>query len=351
MTLEEVAREAQVSIATASRVLNGSDRRVRADNERRVLEAAERLGYAVNVAAQTTARGHGGGIALLAKDIADGYFSPIASGVLRAAEEADLILTMGSTSGQGSRALRMLANLRGHRPRAIIVAGSRTTDDRSTDQLVRALQQYEEDGGRVVVISQPGLPFDTLSVENVSAGRDLALALHGLGYRRFAILAGPSNVLTARDRTRGVTEALGELGIEVPVSNVISCPMTRDGGYAAAGELLTRHADAEVVIGVHDSMAVGALARFREASATLPVGLGVAGFDDIPTLRDVTPALTTVNLPWNQVGRRALDLALTDQGPDRVDEIFRGHVIVRQSTPALQGVMATPSGHPEVSLA
>jgi LacI family transcriptional regulator len=308
---------------------------VRVENEQRVLEAAGRLGYAVNLAAQTVARGHNGAVALLAKDIADGYFSPIAAGVLQAADDADLILTMGSTSGQGERTLRMLAGLRGHRPRAIIVAGSRTTDDRNTDRLVTALQQYETDGGRVVMISQPGLPFDTISVENVTAGRDLAIALHGLGYRKFAIFAGPGNVLTALDRTQGLIEALGELGTEVPVGNILICPMTRDGGYAAAGELLTRNAGVEIVIAVHDSMAVGALARFREASVSLPEDLAVAGFDDIPALRDVTPALTTVNIPWTQVGQLALQLALSERGPKRVAEMLRGHVILRQSTPAL----------------
>jgi len=181
-TLEDVAREAQVSIATASRVLNGG-RKVRVENVRRVLAAAEALRYKSNLAADAIARGRGGGVALLAKGIADAHFSALAAGVMRAAEESDLILTMASTSGHSESTLRMLTNLRGLQPRAIIVAGSRNADDRFTDQLVAGLQQYEADGGRVVIMSQSGLPFDTVSVDNVAAGRDLAQALHELGYR------------------------------------------------------------------------------------------------------------------------------------------------------------------------
>ncbi|MCW5951382.1 MAG: LacI family DNA-binding transcriptional regulator [Propionibacteriaceae bacterium] len=340
-TLEEVAHEAQVSIATASRVLNGG-RKVRVENERRVLLAAEALGYKVNLAADATARGRGGGIALLAKGIADAHFSALAAGVMHAAEESDLILTMASTSGHSESTLRMLTNLRGLQPRAIIVAGSRNADDRFTDQLVAALQQYEADGGRVVMISQSGLPFDTVSVDNFSAGQDLAEALHGLGYRKFAVLAGPTNVLTAVHRVQGATSRLSELGADVPRQNIIHCPMTRDGGYAAAGEFLARDMGAEAVIAVSDAMALGALTRVREAGIALPGQLALTGFDDIVALRDVTPALTTVSLPWEQIGRRALDLALGPKGPELVDEIHQGHVVLRQTTPSL--LLDAPTG-------
>lgn len=337
VTLQDVARVAGVSITTASRVLNGGVRpHVRADNERRVLEAASSLGYAVNLAAQAVVRGQGGSIAVLVRDNADAYFSyfsPIATGLLHAADEAGLVVTVGSTANDRERVLKMIASLRGHRPRAMIIAGSRAVDDGYTDEMTKALQQYEAEGGRVVLISQLGLPFDTITVEDLRAGRDLAVELHRSGYRRFAVMAGPPDLLTARHRSQGVITALKKLGVPISQRNVVHCTMSRDGGYEAAGELLDRNFDAEVVIAVHDSMAFGVLARFREASLSLPGDIAVAGFDDIPALRDVTPALTTVRLPWLEVGRLALERATAEQPEQPFSAVLPGRVIIRESTP------------------
>jgi len=137
-----------------------------------------------------------------------------------------------------------------------------------------------------------------------------------------------------------VKTALRELGVSLPRQNILYCPMTRDGGYAAAGEFLARDTGAQAVIAVSDSMALGALTRFREAGIVIPGQLALTGFDDIMALRDTTPALTTVSLPWDQIGRRALDLALGPKAANRVDEVFRGHVVLRQTTPAV----ALPAG-------
>jgi LacI family transcriptional regulator len=87
------------------------------------------------------------------------------------------------------------------------------------------------------------------------------------------------------------------------------------------------------VFAVNDVMAVGALARLRAAGLAVPAGLAVAGFDDILTLRDVTPPLTTVRLPLKRMGEMAANLVLSDGGPDRPRVVpVPGEVIIRDST-------------------
>src|SRR5260370_1296481 len=117
-TLGDVAEEAGVSLATASRVLNGSARVVGEPHRTRVAEAAVRLGYTPNLSAQATARGASAVVALLVADIVDPYFGLIAAGVARGADEAGLIVTIAVTERDPDRELRLVRALRGQRPRA-----------------------------------------------------------------------------------------------------------------------------------------------------------------------------------------------------------------------------------------
>ncbi|MFG1922739.1 LacI family DNA-binding transcriptional regulator [Cryptosporangium sp. NPDC048952] len=327
-TLSEVARRAGVSVATASRVLNGSERSVGADLRHRVLAAAAELDYVPNLHAQAVARGSSSLVGLVVHDIADPYFSTIAAGVMAAADERGLIVSLGSTLASAERELDHVALLRAQRARALILAGSRTSNATQTRRLAREVQAFRSGGGRVACISQPLLGTDTVEPENTEGARALAVALAGLGHRRFAVLAGPEPLLTARDRLAGFRAGVTAAGGEV--RHVLHGPFTRDGGYHAVGDLPS---DVTCVFAVNDVMAVGAMAALRERGVSVPGDLSVAGFDDIPTLRDVAPSLTTVRLPLGDLGRNAAELALApDPSPSPRVVTIPGEVVLREST-------------------
>jgi LacI family transcriptional regulator len=114
----------------------------------------------------------------------------------------------------------------------------------------------------------------------------------------------------------------------------VHAPFTRDGGYEAMSAILASGGELpDCVFAVNDVMAVGALARLRSAGLSVPGDVAVAGFDDISTLRDVTPPLTTVRLPLTRMGEMAASLVLTDRPPGlpRVVPV-PGEVITRDST-------------------
>jgi len=338
VTLMDVAHEAGVSVATASRVLNGSGtRQVRADLTDRVLAAAAALRYSTNAQAQAMARGHTNVVGLLVHDIADPFFSTIAAGVMRAAEQHRSIVMMYSTTGRAERELDYLVTLRSQRPRAVILAGSRFADRTLRARLGAELRIVEETGARVALVSQNVLPLDTVLLENREGARMLARRLVELGHRRFAVLAGPRQLLTARDRLTGFQSGLTAAGISLSWAQVAYGDFTRDGGYATMRELLARNVDASCVFAVNDVMAVGAISALRDHGVPLPGGMGVAGFDDIVTLRDVTPSLTTVRLPLEEVGAAALELVMQPRTERPRLRRVRGEVVVRDSTPALPG--------------
>lgn len=337
VTLGDVARRAGVSLATASRVLNGSTRRVNEDLRALVLQAADELGYTPNLHAQAVARGTSSTVGLVVHDIADPYFSAIAAGVMRVADERGLIVTLGTTSRNPNREVQYVAMLRAQRARAVILAGSRMADKAQTERLAKEVEAFRRTGGRVACVSQHKLPADTVLPENRAGARELAIRLAELGHRRFAVLAGSRTILTARDRLAGFRAGLAEKGIELAPEAIVDGAFTRDGGYDAARELLARQLDVTCVFAVNDVMAVGAMAAFREAGVHVPRDLSIAGFDDIQTLRDLVPPLTTVRLPLEEMGVRAGELALELDAPAKERLVrVRGEVVIRESTRRIQ---------------
>ncbi|MHA7217348.1 LacI family DNA-binding transcriptional regulator [Arthrobacter sp. MDT1-48-3] len=308
-TLHDVAREAGVSLATASRSLNGSARKVNEAYRQRVVEAAQRLGYTTNLFAQAVAKGSTTTVALLVADIADPYFSSIAAGVIDAASEEGLVVTIAVTGRNAQRELDTVRALRGQRPRVMILAGSRTTGSAFEEHLRAELSSFEDTGGKVAFISQDAAPFATVLLDNRGGARHLAVTLAGLGYRDFAVIAGPPEIRTSEERLDGFTAGLAEHGIPLPPERIVHADFTRDGGYRGTQELLASGAPVDLVFAANDVMAVGVVSALRDAGIVPGEGIGVAGYDDIPTVRDITPALTTVRIPLEDVGRRALQLA------------------------------------------
>ncbi|WP_308796975.1 LacI family DNA-binding transcriptional regulator [Agromyces silvae] len=330
-TLHDVAREAGVSLATASRSLNGSTRRVNDDYRQRVIEAAARLRYTPNLSAQAVARGTTTTVALVVADLTDPYFSSIASGVIAEADRERLIVTMAATERDPERELDLVRRLRGQRPRVIVLAGSRPEVDETGAALAAELAAYEDAGGRVVLISRNELGFRTVRLGNRAGAEALARELLGLGYRRFAAITGADDLRTTSDRLDGFRAGITAGGGRLDDADVMRAALTRDGGYAGTRELIERGLDGvELVFAATDVMAIGALSAIRDAGLAPGRDLAVAGFDDIATARDVSPSLTTVHLPLDEIGCRALRLALDEAGGDASIEPL---VVLRDSTP------------------
>jgi len=304
-TLAEVAAHAGVSLATASRALNGSARKVNPELQERVLASASALGYSANVQAQAVARGTSNVVALVVGDIADPYFAAVASGVVRVADDRGLIVTITATgpyAGEASIAREQAAidALRGQRPRAVVLAGSRIVGAGEASAAATTA------GGRVAAIGGGAAGVRTVAVDNHGGAAALARELTGLGYRDFAILAGPEELVTVRDRVEGFRSVAAG-------ATVRHAEFSRDGGHRAMAELLASGERPECVFAVADVMALGAMSALREADIAPGADIGVAGFDDLPLVADVTPALTSVALPLAEIGARALELALADE--------------------------------------
>ncbi len=338
VTLQDVADRAGVSLTTASRVVNEGARKVGPAMAERVARAVAELGYQANLSARAVASGYTSMMGVTVRDIDDPYFSSIAAGLIEATDAQQFLVCISRTSGEREER-EYVSLMRAQRARAVLLVGSRSDNTAAGEALRAEVDAFVAAGGRVACVGQDLLGVDTIMPDNAGGAAALARALVALGHRSFAVLAGPRDLLTARDRVAGFRAELKAWSVELDPNWVIEGAFTRDGGYEAMSAVLATGNDRpDCVFAVNDVMAVGALARLRAEGISVPADIAVAGFDDIPTLRDVYPPLTTVRLPLKRMGEMAASLVLGETRLARPRIIpVSGEVILRESTRPRRG--------------
>lgn len=352
--LEDVARDAGVSLATASRVLGGSSYPVSAQLRERVLRAAAALHYVPNAHARALASAGSTTVGLVVHDISDPYFAEIAKGALRVAEERGRLVLICNTYRDPQRECAYLAELGAQRVAAVVLAGSGFTDpalEHNVGVEVRALREL---GIAVALIGRHGTgrrrtagrradtagteswPRRLPSVRPDNRGGAVAAARHlrGLGHQQIGILTGPLALTTMRDRLDGALGELKAAGIR-PV--LVEGDLTREGGATAVRRLLTDHPATTAVLALSDVVAIGALHALRECGRRIPEELTLVGFDDVPAARDVVPELTTVSVPMVHMGALAVGAALDGESSSVVRLLPTTLVVRRSCAPPRDG--------------
>lgn len=329
--LRDVAREAGVSIATASRALSGAPG-VSESMAERVRTVADRLGYVANLHARTLAGGPTSVVGLVVHEIGDPYFAEIASGVLGVAAAEGLTVQICHSGRDPEAELTQIRTLIANGVGAIIVAGSGFVDGAVRAQVTSTLRSYLGDGGRVAVIGRHHLAVDTVQPENEAGGHAIAEHVVGLGHRRLGIITGSRALTTIHDRLGGIARALEAVGLELESLPIVEAAFTRGGGKEAAAQLLSQAPDVTAMVALNDDMAIGALSVLRDRGIDVPGQVSVTGFDDVAVAQDLAPGLTTVRLPMSDMGRQALQLALSPPAKRPRRRSARAELIVRDST-------------------
>ena len=138
---------------------------------------------------------------------------------------------------------------------------------------------------------------------------------------------------TSTERLDGFRIGLRAAGFALHPNRVYRAEFNRDGGFQSAVAMLDEGKLPECIFAVNDVMALGAMAAFRAAGLQVPQDVAIAGFDDVPTLRDIVPALTTVHIPVKKVAQEAVDMVLREQEMTSLRRTIDGTVILRASTP------------------
>ncbi|MEU4419789.1 LacI family DNA-binding transcriptional regulator [Actinoplanes sp. NPDC024001] len=331
LRLIDVAERAGVSLATASRALAGRDG-VSEQVANRVREVSRELGYVANPFARTLAGGASSTVGLIVHQVDDPYFSEIAGGVIKLADEQNLLVQICHSGRDPEHELRQIRNLIAQRVGIIIVAGSGYGDPRVEAEARTVLAGYQRGGGRVAVIGRHALGADAVLPDNEAGGRALGEHLLQLGHRRIALVAGPPELNTVTDRMAGVAAALRSYGLSLDDMPVVHTDFVREGGRVATEKILRERLDTTAIIALNDAMAMGVLAVLRERAIPVPQRMSVVGFDDVSVAGDLSPSLTTVRLPMTEMGRMALELALKPPTSRPRKRATGQELIVRNST-------------------
>src|SRR5688572_30010302 len=270
-TLSDVARLAGVSIATASKAINGRDE-VAPATRKRVLEAAEQLSFTPNSLARSLLAGRTGTVGLLTSDLEGRFSIPILMGAEDAFGAGRVAVFLCDARGDTIREQHHVQALLSRRVDGLIVVGSRT-DPRPS--LGRDLPVP------VVYTYAPSEDPDDLSIicDNVGAGRLAVEHLISCGRTRIAHITGDPGYGASRERAEGALAALEDAGLSL-VGEVRYGAWSEGWGRAAAAMLLDRHPDVDAIFCGSDQVARGAMDGLRERGREVPDDIAVIGFDN-----------------------------------------------------------------------
>jgi LacI family transcriptional regulator len=302
VTIKDVAREAGVSIATVSRVLNNSGP-VREETRRRIAEVARRLRYVPDGAARSLITRRTNTLGVLLPDLYGEFFSEVIRGVDRAARLNAYHLLVSCSHDDRAEIEAAVRAMRGRVDGLVVM---------SPDVDAAALAANLPEGLPVVLLNSAveGGAYDSLAVDNYGGAYAMVRHLAGRGHRRIASITGSERNHDARERLRGYRAALRDAGLERRPEWELAGDFTESSGFEAARRLLELEPRPTAVFAANDSMAIGAICALRQGGLRVPQDVAVAGFDDIPIARYVDPPLTTVHVSISELGARAVERLL-----------------------------------------
>jgi LacI family transcriptional regulator len=340
-TITTIAQRAGVSIASVSRVLNGLP--TREDTVRRVMRAADELGYVPNSVARSLRNRRTDQIAFAMADIGNPVYVAMVREIQPLLKAAGYRLLIHSTDGETDDELDVLRGLRERYVDGLIISPLRGVTQEHVEAIVAA---------RAPVVVIGALPDDMPEgalVDNVRTdsrtGVRLALDhLHTIGRRRIGFLNGPLDTVPGAARAAAYREALEALGLPYDEDLVEVGDFYRDSGARAARALLSRVPGVDALMCANDLIALGALDVLREQGRDVPGDVAVVGMDDTDLASVTWPTLTSVSLGSAERGRAAAGLLLDrlQNGPrgPRV-AVVRPSLTIRGSTTVSQ---ASPGG-------
>ena len=301
-TITTVARLANVSVASASRVLNGI--RTSPATLERVTAAAESVGYVPNAAARSLRSRRTGQIAFAMPDVGNPVYTAMVASIQEVARHAGARLLLHSTGADSDDELALIRDLRHRYVDGLILASLHLTQAHAAALGTSAAP--------VVVIGRPtpGTSIDTVRAYSRRGAAEAVRHLHGAGRRRIAFVNGPTHTAPGSSRRRGYLDGLRSCDLERDEALIeVAADFMVEPGRRAAEQLLARRTP-DAILCANDLLAVGVLAALRDAGLHVPDDIALVGMDNSELSGLTWPPLTTVDLGSSARARIAAELLL-----------------------------------------
>jgi LacI family transcriptional regulator len=328
VSVKDVAARSGVSFQTTSKVLNGGGS-VSELTRARILQAASDLGYVPNLQARSLVMQRTQTVGVITSDFSDRNLSRILAGAEQEARRQDFGVIISSIEAEGSGTEYALPAMMERRVDGILLAAPQMEDEPALEQVLdRALPT-------VSLHPVPGGGISIASADDEQIG--LIATRHLIERRRRVIAAvvGARGRNVTESRLRGYRQALERAEISSADDLVEEAGWDIAGGKAATARLLARRRDVDAIFAHNDTLAIGVLAALRDLGVRVPDECAVVGCDDIDVGPYTTPSLTTVHVPFYEVGSEAMRLLLGMVSDGSVTErrvLLPVHLIVRGSS-------------------
>ncbi|MCL8014943.1 LacI family DNA-binding transcriptional regulator [Streptomyces sp. AS02] len=336
-TVKDVAAAAGVSATTVSRVLAGNYP-VSTAVRTRVLRAVRELDYVVNAQARSLVSGSPRTVAFVVRDLVGPSFALVGQGVEQQATAEGRLCLVCATHGDRERELELVETMREQRAEAVVLVGGGHEGESHAERMRQVARALDRSGSRLVLCGRPPLgddvPATVVHYDNEGGAYAMTSHLLSLGHREIVFLGGEeSGYTTSTERIGGFLRAHRDHGVPVPAERMVYGSFGHEFGYTATRRLLAQGVRFTAVFAATDMSATGVLTALREAGVSVPGEVSVVGYDDITLSAIVTPALTTVHVPHEELGSTAVRLALHRDRHVRSQHTVLGtHVVIRESS-------------------
>ncbi|AQM18918.1 LacI family DNA-binding transcriptional regulator [Vibrio anguillarum] len=302
-TIKDVAREAGVSVATVSRVINKSPKASKTSIEA-VTAAMSLLGYRPNAAARALVSQSTDTIGVLVSDVSDPFFGMLVKAVDNVAHDNGKHLLIGNGYHRAEEERQAIELLINSRCDALVIHSKGLSDQELID--------YAAEVKSMVLINRhiPQLANRCISLDNYKGAYLATEFLIRHGHKKIACIGSSHSIEDATDRVAGYQAALKDHGIEIAPNYIELAEPHSEGGEQAMTHLLIRSIDMTAVVAYNDNMAAGALNVLEENGVKSPEQISVIGFDDALIARYIRPRLTTIRYPIEMMAEKAAKLAL-----------------------------------------
>ena len=303
-TLKDVAKLAEVSIATASRALSNSDK-VNTATREKVQSAANKLGYSINIMARSLRKQESKTILVILPDIGNSSFFEIIHGIEFIAHKAGYKLLLGDARKNQARATSFMDLFISRQVDGIILL--------TTEIDLSSLEVHHSDRDMPIVMACeyfPGSLLSDVQIQNQQSAAHAVQYLYDLGHRSIATITGPASNIVCSQRLSGYTSTLGKNQLPIIESYIAEGDFSFQSGYNLGRTLLNLDSPPSAIFCQNDEMAIGVLNIAKEMKVSIPADLSVVGFDNIQFSEYCEPSLTTVHLPRQDIGEQTMKLLL-----------------------------------------
>ncbi|KAJ3193305.1 LacI family DNA-binding transcriptional regulator [Paenibacillus sp. FSL R5-0517] len=326
-TIYDIAREAGVSIATVSQVINGKGK-ISEKRRAEIMEIMERLHYQPSAIAAALTGKQTYTLGLLVPDISNPYFAELARAVEDRSRQLGYSVVICSTDNKDERVERYLNLLQQKRVDGMMIG----TGIDNAEILSPLLQQSIP----VALIARhmPSLSVHTVTIDDILGGALAAEHLLELGHTRVAVLSEPSKVSSSQERVRGFREALIKAGYTLEPTQIRESAADLSSAKKEALLLLREDDHPTGLFCCNDIQAIGALQAAKELGLRVPEDVSIIGFDNTILASVTSPPLTTVAQPIEELGHRAVDLLIEELKDERKEPqkiVLKPELVIRDS--------------------